>query len=100
MRCLHGVRSLLTAWVLLGHTFAFHIMMPIQNRIVHDTVICICYDFHCISVHFLYFGSLIIELWVSICFFLVPKTVSQYDYLFGIILSRLVSGFEWFAGVN
>lgn len=67
MRCLHGIRSLSTAWVLLGHTFAFHIIMPIQNRIAHDTVNCICYHFHFISVHFLYFGYLIIELSFSIC---------------------------------
>lgn len=36
--CLHGLRVISTQWVVLGHVFMCYLMLPIQNRTVHDTV--------------------------------------------------------------
>ncbi|XP_031623576.1 nose resistant to fluoxetine protein 6-like [Contarinia nasturtii] len=36
IQCLHGIRVLSTQWVVLCHTYALYLVMPIQNRVVHD----------------------------------------------------------------
>lgn len=38
MQCLHGIRAISTQWVVLGHTFMFYSMLPVQNLAVFPTV--------------------------------------------------------------
>ncbi|XP_031636343.1 nose resistant to fluoxetine protein 6-like isoform X2 [Contarinia nasturtii] len=39
IQCLHGIRVLSTQWVVLCHTYAFYLLIPIHNRVVHDAFV-------------------------------------------------------------
>lgn len=38
LNCLHGIRVISTAWVVLGHTFSLYLALPIQNKTVFFSV--------------------------------------------------------------
>lgn len=33
MHCLNGIRAISTQWVVLGHTFAMYLMLPVRNTV-------------------------------------------------------------------
>ncbi|XP_031635113.1 nose resistant to fluoxetine protein 6-like [Contarinia nasturtii] len=39
MDCIHGIRAISAQWVVLGHVVMCYLMLPIQNRTVHDTFV-------------------------------------------------------------